>query len=557
MTNPTMTKPKSGSSDKQSASAARKADTQTSDAAGVFLQNPAGHPDISMLGTDAFADFDEVWDDYTTQGESFAADDGAEPAVALLLPAVQAAREAADDAFDFAREEGVYGADTDDGATFIEPRADDEGAARYFSEGGASLYASPDNAGDQTQGVGVIAALPPAIGLNVIVGTNGGDWIEGTDNADLIFGLAGNDAIFGRRGADSIFGGEGSDSLFGGRGHDTIAGDEGSDYIDGGSGGDWLLGDAGNDTLLGQGGDDNLDGGSGNDLLAGGGGNDDLDGGSGIDTVSFAGASSGIQATLWFAGQQNTGQGWDTFADIENAIGSNFDDFLSGDDGGNWLQGRDGDDWLNGGNGNDVLTGGNGDDELLGGAGNDIYDGGAGNDTASFVTSAAGVIVDLGVNGPQNTGQGIDSFLSIENIYGSSSGDLLRGTTGANDILGGSGNDWMWGSSGNDNINGQDGADVLSGGAGDDGLTGGSGADAFVYGALFGDGGDDVVHDFEAGTDNVFVEIGFGISDFSDVTIAGNGLGDTVASFNGVFGGSLTFLNVTPDQIGEDDFFFI
>ena len=530
MTDPTKANTKSLSSNRQSTDAAQKTASQPHHGADAYLQAPGTGPDVSTLGTDVFAglysDFEDAWD----------------------FRAAETPASAADPVYSQSGGEFV----------FADAEEDHETTAAAFSDGGARLYVSPSYSGDQEPRTSDIAATPLAVnGLNVINGTNGGDWLEGTNNADLIFGLAGNDAIFGRRGADTLFGGTGSDSIFGGRGNDTIVGEQGADYIDGGRGADWLLGDGGNDTLLGQGGNDNIFGGSGNDLLAGGGGDDMMDGGTGTDTVSFAGASGGVQATLWFAGAQNTGQGWDTFTSIENAIGSSFDDFLSGDDGGNWLQGRDGDDWLSGGNGNDVLTGGDGDDELIGGAGNDIYDGGSGDDIASFVTSGAGVVVDLSINGPQNTGQGIDSFLSIEDIYGSSSGDLLRGTTGANDILGGGGNDWIWGNGGNDNINGQSGNDVLSGGGGNDDLTGGSGADAFVYGAFFGDGGDDVVHDFEAGTDNVFVEIGFGISDFSDVSLAGNGLGDTVASFNGVFGGSITFANVAPDQIGEDDFFFI
>lgn len=530
MTDPISTNPKSTSVEKQSAGAAPRTAPQTTPSAEALLQSTAGGPDVATLGADVFSNLFSEFGDAWLQRSAEYADGTADP---------------------FAEFHGTEALVADVGGAY-------DAASAYFSEGGTRLYVSRSHEGGQEPASSAIAVVPPvANGLNVINGTDGGDWLNGTNNADLIFGYAGNDAIFGRRGADVIFGGSGGDSLFGGRGNDTIVGDGGGDYIEGGSGGDWLLGDGGNDTLLGQGGNDNISGGSGNDLINGGGGDDAIDGGSGIDTVSYAGASGGIQATLWFAAAQNTGQGWDTITNIENAIGSSFDDFLSGDDGGNRLEGGDGDDWLNGGNGNDVLIGGDGDDELIGGAGNDIYDGGAGDDIASFVTAGAGVVVDLSHGGPQNTGQGIDSFLSIEDIYGSSSGDLLRGTTGANEILGGGGNDWIWGNDGDDTLEGQSGNDVLSAGGGDDDLFGGSGADAFVYGAFFGDGGDDVVHDYEAGIDNVFVEIGFGISDFSDVTLADNGLGDTVASFNGVFGGSITFLNVTTDQIGESDFFFI
>lgn len=69
-----------------------------------------------------------------------------------------------------------------------------------------------------------------------------------------------------------------------------------------------------------------------------------------------------------------------TVATVENAIGSNFADTLTGDANPNKLDGRDDNDKLDGGNGNDTLLGGNGNDTLFGSAGNDVLEGGNGVD---------------------------------------------------------------------------------------------------------------------------------------------------------------------------------
>ncbi|WP_439577096.1 M10 family metallopeptidase C-terminal domain-containing protein [Elioraea sp.] len=84
--------------------------------------------------------------------------------------------------------------------------------------------------------------------------------------------------------------------------------------------------------------------------------------------------------------------GYDTLANIENLIGSAFDDVLIGNDGPNTLWGGAGNDLLDGGAGRDVLYGGDGNDTLLGGAGNDVLVGGTGVDV---LTGGAGKDVFL------------------------------------------------------------------------------------------------------------------------------------------------------------------
>src|SRR5262245_12042493 len=149
---------------------------------------------------------------------------------------------------------------------------------------------------------------------------------------------------------------------------------------------DALNGQAGNDLLFAAPGNDTLYGGDGDDLLDGGTGADNLHGGTGSDTASYANAVSGVTVSL-AAGAGTGGEAaGDILAEIENVIGSSFDDVLTGAAGANMLSG---------GAGADALNGLDGDDELAGGDGGDSLDGGAGSDTASYAASTAAVIVSL------------------------------------------------------------------------------------------------------------------------------------------------------------------
>src|SRR3546814_1634548 len=101
------------------------------------------------------------------------------------------------------------------------------------------------------------------------------------------------------------------------------------------------------------------------DLLVGGSGqgNDALDGGAGNDTVVYSSATQSITVNL------DTGVafgdpaiGNDTLDNIENVVGGQGSDNITGNGEDNILVG---------GEGGDTLTGGGGDDVLIGGAGND------------------------------------------------------------------------------------------------------------------------------------------------------------------------------------------
>jgi Ca2+-binding RTX toxin-like protein len=209
----------------------------------------------------------------------------------------------------------------------------------------------------------------------------------------------------------------------------TLNGGAGDDTITGGALPERINGLAGNDSLSGLGGDDTLRGGPGSDTL---------DGGAGNNTAIYSGAGAGVSVNLGLAGAQNTGSdGLDTLLNIQNLIGSNFADALTGDDNANILTGLAG---------NDHLSGGGGDDTLIGGPGNDSLDGGAGNDTASYATATAAVAVNLATSAPQNTnGAGVDTLTAIENLIGSRFNDKLMGDGADNIIEGGAGNDLLSG----------------------------------------------------------------------------------------------------------------
>ena len=109
----------------------------------------------------------------------------------------------------------------------------------------------------------------------------------------------------------------------------------------------------------------------------------DTDGGS--DTLNFAAGDQKVVLDLSGATAssfQNTPVHLD--GTFENAIGTMYDDVLTGSAGNNKLVGDLGNDLLSGGAGNDILLGGAGDDVLNGGSGSDTIAGGAGLDMAVF-----------------------------------------------------------------------------------------------------------------------------------------------------------------------------
>lgn len=383
-----------------------------------------------------------------------------------------------------------------------------------------------------------LAGLVPATGVGApseptcfgqmptISGTRRADDLTGTPGPDVIVGLGGDDFISGLGGADLICAGDGFDVVSAGDGPDRVRGDAGDDALNGGGGHDVLLGMGGIDALFGEAGDDRLVGGPNTGLgiegLIGGPGDDHLDGGAGVDAAQYFDAPRGVRVDL--SAGTATGHGSDRIVDVEGAVGSNFDDVLIGDAGGNGLSGQVGADTIRGlGSGSfasgryDVLSGDDGADRIVGGGGFDM---------AAYSRIPVSVTVDLAAG--TASGQGRDTLEGIEGAVGSRLDDVLLGNAADNAFAPGSGDDAVdgragrdtvsyfdaagsvivdlaaglatteagtatlarienvWGSFGNDMLTGDGrdnallgfrGRDRLAGGPGDDLLAGGAGAD--------------------------------------------------------------------------------
>lgn len=296
-------------------------------------------------------------------------------------------------------------------------------------------------------------------GIDAVSGGDGDDLVDGGPDMDLVDGDAGDDVIHGGDDAadDVLYGGTGDDVFdecggTGETGADDIFGEDGVDTVDysarantvtvtldsgaaddgesgegddivtvenvlGGTGDDSLTGNAGNNFLYGGPGDDDLYGLSGNDLLEGGAGGDTLDGGDLIDTITYANAAVGVTVNLGsntFSADEAAG---DTATAVENIIGSDGEDTLTGSAGSNVIWGRDTGDHLYGEAGRDTLYGEDGVDDLHGDQGGDVLYGGSGDD----------------------------------NLYGNADGDTLRGGSGNDSMEGNAGNDSLFGEAGVDN----------------------------------------------------------------------------------------------------------
>lgn len=289
---------------------------------------------------------------------------------------------------------------------------------------------------------------------------------------------------------------------------------------------------SGNQTLLGLGGDD---------LLNGGAGADAFDGGVGIDTVSYEGSTGSLRVDLLFSQINTFWAAGDTFAGIENLIGSQGFDNLRGTLGDNLIQGMSNVDYIFGRRGEDTLEGGVGDDVLLGGVGADVLIGGANRDRAQYSESLTAITASL-TDQTLNTGESAgDTYDSIEDLAGSSFNDILFGDQSDNRLFGRDGEDMLIGRGGDDRLNGGGNRDTLVGGEGDDRLRGGSSQDTFVF-----DSGADVVEDWFLDNLHISTTMGAvaGLTGTQVINTFGNFVGsDYVLDFGN--GNSITLLNET------------
>jgi Ca2+-binding RTX toxin-like protein len=263
-----------------------------------------------------------------------------------------------------------------------------------------------------------------------------------------------------------------------------------------------LTGSGFTDTLKGDVEDNILLGGAGNDTLQGRAGNDILNGGDGTaDTADFSDATgAGVDIDLYSTTKTATAQvggstGVDTLLNIENIIGSKFDDTFRGDteiantfNGGADESGETNGDTVDYSdliNSNDRINadlsagigygtveitvnnipklsdrleaienviGTNGNDTFRGDSGNNTFDGNVGSDTVSYsyiTNNTDGVVIDLANTTSDNATVGsssdIDRIVNIENVIGSDNNDTIKLKSGntANIIDGGSGTDTL------------------------------------------------------------------------------------------------------------------
>jgi Ca2+-binding RTX toxin-like protein len=391
-------------------------------------------------------------------------------------------------------------------------------------------------------------------------------------DAGNLVDLTGYDSSFftidGGAGADTIIGSALSESLYGNAGNDVLRGANGIDNLYGSTGTDLLDGGDGNDQLNGQ--DDD-------DLLIGGLGNDQLDGGAGRDTASYAGATGAVTVVLAASGSYSTGAaGNDTLNNIENVVGSNFNDQLTGDAADNNLSGGAGADTLYGGDGNDTLDGGADGDRMYGGKGDDIYVidhsldrvielDGEGTDlvrsSISFSLNGLTALENLtltGIGAINGTGNALANIL-----IGNAAANILDGGTGIDTMQGGAGNDTYYvdvagdvvveaAGGGNDtvlaarsyalaagqeietlatandagtgfiNLTGNEFANILRGNAGGNRLDGGLGADQMTGGLgndtyVVDNVGDQVIELSGGGTDSVESSVSFSLANAPEV----------------------------------------
>ncbi len=276
----------------------------------------------------------------------------------------------------------------------------------------------------------------------------------------------------------------------------------GVDNVTTGAGNDDMGGGAGNDvdTLTGGAGFDNLDGGPGADVMSGG---------ADFDTHTYEDNTSGVTVTLGDATANDGGTedgNADSLTGIENLIGSDFDDDLTGD---------------------------GSDNEFTGGDGADLLDGEGGFDINSYSGRPTAVTADLDAASGDDGGtpDGVlgsrDSAEDFEGLIGGEEDDTLTGDDV--DAVGTDVDNFIQGNGGNDTINGGGGNDLLDGGGDNDLIDAGAGDDTLP--GVFGFGGNDAI---SGGSGNDSISAG----DDDDSAAGGTG-NDTIEGGEGANEGTI------------------
>lgn len=360
------------------------------------------------------------------------------------------------------------------------------------------------------------------VSIENLIGSDGGDKLTGDNNANTLNGGKGADTLIGLGGGDTLIGGDGTDLADYGASAAGVTVD-----LTAGTG---AGGDATDDTLIsienvnGSQQDDTLIGSDANNFFTGNLGNDTIEGRGGADTMD---GSNGIN-TLSYEHSAGVTMSLDgTLTATGDAAGDVIQNFA------NLTGSATGNDTLRGDGNDNVIRGLGGDDTLSGGAGADTLDGGDGFDTADYHNDAA-ISIDLATSifGGAATG---DSFIGIEQFIGGLGDNVMKGNGAGNDFVVFSGTNLLLGRGGNDSLTGGSGIDTVKGGGGNDLISGNADDDK-----LIGNAGSDTI---KGGDGNDTITGGGGTDTMS------GGLGDDTFVFKGRASGTDT---ITDFQDGHD-----
>ncbi|MFC7296972.1 calcium-binding protein [Herminiimonas aquatilis] len=382
--------------------------------------------------------------------------------------------------------------------------------------------------------------------VNLKLGTATGGFAAGDTFTDIqnITGTDYNDVFYASALANKFTGGTGSDTV----NYSLSAAGVTVDLATANAVG--IGGDAAGDTYIGI---ENIVGSTSADLFYAGIDANKFTGGGGIDTVDYSKANDGNGVTVNLKLGTATGgfAAGDTFTDIQNITGTDYNDVFYAS----------------------ALA--------------NKFTGGTGSDTVNYSLSAAGVTVDLATANALGIGGDAagDTYVGIENIVGSTSADLFYASNDVNSFSGGGGVDTVDYSKANDgngvtvnlklgtatggfaagdtftdiqNITGTNYNDVFYASALANKFTGGTGSDTVNYslsaagvtvdltGATSGIGGD-AVGDTYDGIENVVGSTGADLFYASnDVNVfTGNGGVDTVDYSKANDGNGIT-INLKP-----------
>ena len=398
------------------------------------------------------------------------------------------------------------------------------------------------------------AGAPGPVNVNMQIGTTA-NFYGGTDHfsgIDTVYGSAFNDTFtVGPSGGVSLFGEGGNNTFFMSGGTNTINGGTGTNtlnysfatgavtvnlatgitsYATGGtdtfSGIADVIGSAYNDTLTAGATGNVLNGGAGDNTMMGGAGSDTfelwsdgsgtdynnyINGGGGLNTLDYTQSPGPVNANMATGTTSNYYGGTDYFSNIQEVLGSAYNDALTASSTSALFNGEGGNNTMVGGAGNDLFelwSDGPGTDN------SNYINGGGGINTLDYSQSPGPVNVNLMTGQSSNYYGGTDYFSNIQDVVGSPFNDVLV-ANGAGTVLSGEG--------GNDTFE-------------------------FVEGHTNGA----TVTDFASGTDSILFN-GFGTSGATFVKDTSTTW--TVNSSNGLDHETITFSNAPTIQ--SNDYHFV